>query len=519
MFANCFYIKIASRKETDKPTSGAPIDPLMIPRAFREKLSYEGFIHCEWETEANNPYKLLRMPGFSGCPPPFPILAETLNAAASQFVLHESEWFAAAVAELKQTSAYQSYDKKLLAAQSLEEKLVEWGDRETKLRGDRNSLRFHVRTDSVGAKIYRFEKAMDPDRGIITFISTMLSEEREIFGIYSLVRSRSDDALLKQPLTDLAHLEIKTIAAFAKDKHSVPLWFETALLDCVRQAVAEDLPLDSKFDITEILIANQDKISGRVISTICYFTDGIFLNHNGLKIIWDRFALLGFKREDFLARLPLKYGFDVPAKPLPIRLLTDACSEDEVTYAIVHRVLKPNNFRVVSVSYPGAQGGEAVLPEPERGKSQKRNYLDVVALPPICNEAGFDVLLGETKDEFSGGVIEDVAKLKKYQENEQYKTALQTALLKAKVELPSGELGEIVIGVGFGVKNTETTWNPADVDFIFRIKNRTIWQIGIFRQDLKELIPTVEGKTDFPICYEIVAIEKEENQKRDQVEP
>lgn len=352
---------------------------------------------------------------------------------------------------------------------------------------------------------------MDPDRGIITFISAMLSAGREVFGIYSLVRSRSDDELLKQPLTDLFHLEIKTSAAFAKDKHSVPVWFEAAILDCVRQAVVENLPLDSEFDITEILIANKDEISGRVISTICYFTGGIFLNHNGLKIIWDRFALLGFERRDFLAGLRLKYGFDVPAKPLPIRLLTESCSEDEVTYAIVHCVLKPNGFRVVSVSYPGAQGGEAVLPEPEKGKSQKRNYLDVVALPPISDKAEFDVLLAETKEEFSPGVVEDVAKLKKYKDEVQYKTALQTALLKARVLLPSGELGEIVIGVGFGVKTIETIWNPADVDFIFRIKERSTWQIGIFRQDLKELISRSKAKQTFPCVMKLFRAKKERN--------
>jgi hypothetical protein len=41
------------------------------------------------------------------------------------------------------------------------------------------------------------------------------------------------------------------------------------------------------------------------------------------------------------------------------------------------------------------------------------------------------------------------------------------------------------------------------VDFIFRIKNRRKWAIGIFNQALHELIPIVEGDTDFPEVHKI----------------
>ena len=62
----------------------------------------------------------------------------------------------------------------------------------------------------------------------------------------------------------------------------------------------------------------------------------------------------------------------------------------------------------------------------------------------------------------------------------------------------------IIIGVSFGIKtDTLTTWQPDKVDFIFRVVERKKWAIGIFNQKLKDLIPIIEGKTDYPIVYKL----------------
>lgn len=72
----------------------------------------------------------------------------------------------------------------------------------------------------------------------------------------------------------------------------------------------------------------------------------------------------------------------------------------------------------------------------------------------------------------------------------------------------------IIIGVAFGVKsNTMTTWKPDEVDFIFRITDRKKWAIGIFNQELKNLIPVIEGETNFPTVYKLLT--KETNTKQE----
>jgi hypothetical protein len=78
--------------------------------------------------------------------------------------------------------------------------------------------------------------------------------------------------------------------------------------------------------------------------------------------------------------------------------------EDEVTYTIIHKVLIPNGFQIISVSYPGAQGSWAILPNPELGKAQPREYIDVIALPP--SNSKIDVILNESKGMFSKSSVE-----------------------------------------------------------------------------------------------------------------
>ena len=84
-----------------------------------------------------------------------------------------------------------------------------------------------------------------------------------------------------------------------------------------------------------------------------------------------------------------------------------------------------------------------------------------------------------------------------------YKNALHEALFIAQVIDKEQELRNIVIGVSFGVKSNArgTTWNPGNIDFIFRIKDRNSWAIGIFKQELRDMITTIEGNTDFPTLY------------------
>jgi hypothetical protein len=237
--------------------------------------------------------------------------------------------------------------------------------------------------------------------------------------------------------------------------------------------------------------------------TLAYFLDGIYLNHNGICLKWDKRKLVNSSSKNFLPAFSAYFGFSNYVKPTPIIEVANEVDEDEVTYSIVHKVLIPNGFQIVSVSYPGSQGGGAVLPNPELGKAQPREYPDVIALPP--ENSDIDVVLNESKGMFSKSQVEkDVEKILRYKTDDNLKEALKETLFVAQVIDKNKELKNIVIGVAFGVKNgTTTDWKPDNVDFIFRITNRNEWAIGIFKQGMRDLIKKIEGKTNFPIVYKL----------------
>jgi hypothetical protein len=348
---------------------------------------------------------------------------------------------------------------------------------------------------------------MDPDRGILIFLSFVFSSTHKVYGIYALVRQRS----LQGPINSLSTLKTRLSAALKKDAGGIPSWFIQELKKVTGQAKT----LNDGIDIQHIWEKHRDKITkNKVVLTLALFLDGIFLNHNGIKLVWDRRKLLGDTKGDFHHLLKSYFGFVNNTPPANITEVLSGVDEDEVTYAITHRVLIPNRFRIVSVSYPGSQGSGAILPNREEGRAQPREYPDIIALPPKKIKQ-FDVLLNESKGMFNQSQLEQaVQKLERYKSGPKYVNAVTELLIAVKVIDPHDTVRNILIGVAFGTdRNSQTTWNPGIVDFIFRIVERSKWSIGIFNQSLRDLIPKISGETSFPKVFIIASHSaKDDNQ-------
>ncbi len=417
----------------------------------------------------------------------------------------EKNWFENSIKDLKQTCYYKSYREKVDNATGAKELLATWkARRATNL----NKLRYFVNKDWVGAKINRFSHAMDPDRGILNFISFVFSKTHKIFGIYALVRPRGND-ILKKDLDSLTTLGSKLKEAIAKDSGGVPRWFTDELVKAAKRAKK----LDETINFQPIWEKHKSKISdNKVVSTIAFLLDGMFLNHNGIKLVWDRRKLLGNSKGDMLDLLKTYFLSTQFTSASALVEESNEVDEDEVTYAIAHRVLIPNKFKIISISYPGSQGGGAILPDPNLGKAQPREYPDIIALPPSKN-AKIDVLLNESKGMFQKSDIEkDTAKILRYKHDKKLQTALKETLVVAQVIDQNDNVRNIIIGVAFGIKsNTPTTWKPDEVDFIFRITDRKKWAIGIFNQALRDLIPKIEGNTNFPTVYKLAPKQMKHN--------
>lgn len=97
--------------------------------------------------------------------------------------------------------------------------------------------------------------------------------------------------------------------------------------------------------------------------------------------------------------------------------LRDFFSEDDVTYIVSHQILKKNGFNIISLSYPGAQGDRAILPENGSGRKQKREYIDIIA-----SYGDEFINIGESKGKFSPSKVkEDIEKLSFYREDKHRK--------------------------------------------------------------------------------------------------
>ncbi len=502
--SDLFYIKISGNKESDKVFGGAEYNPFSTPKILIEKHNYYGYIIAEWSIEKENKYNLLRNKNYPSCPPDIEILKDAIQISILSFNENHNDWYSNAVKSLRTKKSYQKYIENVNKATGAEELLNSWKEREER-NTNLNRLRYFVRKDWISAKINRFSHAMDPDRGILTFISFVFSDDYKIFGTYALVRQRGSE-VIKSDLTDIKDLNIKLQEALYKDSGGIPNWFAQELIQIVKSARS----LNETINFQPVWKKHKDKIAeNKVISTLAYFLDGMFLNHNGIKLVWDRKKLLANSKGKFVELLAKSYLSKSYSAAQSLILETNEVDEDEVTYTIAHKVLIPNGFKIVSISYPGSQGGGAVLPEPDLGKGQPRQYPDIIALPPKKSK-NTDVILNESKGMFSKSSVEkDTEKILKYKTDKNLQRALAETLLVAQVIDKNDKIRNIIIGIAFGVKsNTLTTWKPNDVDFIFRITDRNKWAIGIFNQTLRGLIPVIEGETNFPKVYKLDKIKR-----------
>ncbi len=300
---------------------------------------------------------------------------------------------------------------------------------------------------------------------------------------------------MKQDMNTIKQMQDKLETALEMDKGGLLEWLVAEFKKAAKQAKK----LDDVFDFQPVWERHRKDITeSKVVMTLAYFLDGIKFNHNGVTLVWDKRKLVNTNRRDFIPAFANHFGFAKYVKPTPIVEVSGEVDEDEVTYAIVHRVLIPNGFKIVSVSYPGSQGGGAVLPNPELGKAQPREYPDVIAMPPAGTN--IDVVLNESKGMFTESAVnKDVEKILHYKNDPVYKTALKETLFVARVIDSKKQLKNIVVGVSFGL-NKEISWHPGNVDFVFVVQNRKQWSI-LYNSKMSKIIKKTEGQTQFPQVF------------------
>ena len=92
---------------------------------------------------------------------------------------------------------------------------------------------------------------------------------------------------------------------------------------------------------------------------------------------------------------------------------------------MVHNVLKQNDYKIIAVSYPGAQADRVILIAPGTGRKQERRYIDIISYLPNKYTT-----LQENKGKFSRAQTQnDIDELRKYKNSDNHKNGILALLI------------------------------------------------------------------------------------------
>ena len=176
--------------------------------------------------------------------------------------------------------------------------------------------------------------------------------------------------------------------------------------------------------------------------------------------------------------------------------------EDDVTYITIHNILRPNGYRIIAASYPGAQADRVILVEPKTGRRQKRKYLDI-----ICYLPEKTTNLQENKGAYQPSKVQkDISELSKYKRENAYKDGLKAFLKRYATEA----LKLVVkIGVGFWASRNFTLTKIKILDlkeldyFVYITNDRRKW--NIWRTGTDNMFSITSGEVSIPETYDVAS--------------
>lgn len=322
-----------------------------------------------------------------------------------------------------------------------------------------NSTRTAYKNGSLELKINRMGHAMDPERGMLCYYGLLPNPVTAILVFDGAKKAWYDGATQREKIKSYVEKSgmqrpLDYAMCFAMGTN-IDASFKP-ILEKVRGGLTE-------ICIDDFVSAHYDTLS-KALKTIFSFSDRLVLKNGAGE------AMVTFKYARHVLRKKRR------AYP-PAPLTNGGITEDEITYLIVHDILRKNGFEILAVSYPAAQGDRVMLIEKNTGRTQKRDYIDIVFL----TDANFH--LHENKAEFSvNGVRKDVDKLRGYKAGK--RRQIVDDFIDRYYEGPSKKedvKGRCIrIGVGFVYDGSFKLSNAQfldDLDYFVYIKKNMEWKV------------------------------------------
>jgi len=417
----CFYIKISPFKESQSQHGENTNFNILEPYVLIFKRFNLPSFHFEWKLDT--PTFVKRNPNYFSCPPEIEefnyLINETIECVLSNYNNIKTIGLARCVLPRLKNNKIINWLKKL-AEHSLQDNSVTLSS---------SRLKWLPREKVLLFKFNRMGHAMDPERGMIWYYKHRYNKTI----ISRIIFPSAGDRVFENNVlvNDYDYLKAFMIGT-SLDKGGK----FTKYLENQKHVISSKL-VSSEIDITKFLSENYYSLNKQLFAIFS----------NSIKL------LIQDKKERNRIILSWENNFDILDKKFNIKKTQieerNYIKEDDITYIIVNQVLKKNGFKIISVSYPGAQGDRAILPQAGTGRGQSRKYIDIIACYP-----GKYLDLTENKGLYRlPEVNRDIEKLDSYRSDRNFKQALKKLIERTSTEnkdLP------LLLSVGFWVSSVKT---------------------------------------------------------------
>lgn len=339
-----------------------------------------------------------------------------------------------------------------------------------------DSTRFQRENKKLIVKINRFGHAMDPDRGILFFVNALFESENIITKII-IKRERQSGRESYDSLFDGLSTPIRNkLQALIKQDFNANTALEIFKTATNINVLCKQVDINSNhFEIED----NDFKDFLKNYSSITY--KSIFLNSSSLRLcdIYNN-VICEVSWNTKIAKeylFSLKGGINNAATLYPLTMQN--AKEDIITFASVD-LLHKIGAKILSVSYPGAQGDKAILIG--NGRQTKRIYVDIIAHK---DSKKCFVLLQENKEKIND-LKQDEKKLLDIKDN--HFNSLQELFYK----MQTSYIQKDSLYLGLGSKFELDSISPFfSVDYIFAFEiyscnkhTNILWNVAIINFDL-----------------------------------
>ncbi len=477
---NCIYGKLSPINKTSQSAHGGNtnFNYLTPYKAIYEKFGKLAF-HFDWPCDENG--NVVVNQDYLSCPSEIRSLSLFLNHLAS-FLTNDNIDYLSWLAEFQEELMKEEYFKKW------KEKIETFELPDLKTLNT-SRIEWKPQTKELHLKINRFGHAMDPERGMLAYygtvcgntISKMLFDEENEAWYKDIPKEAEIKKYLKQNGLKKANDYLRCFI-LGSGLHNNKEFLKLA------KQYEKNKAKSLTIDLTKFLSENFLSLN-KALRTVFKFSKQFHIidinKEIRLKFIWKKFNTgNNFQKFPNVTPIQNRTTFD----------------EDDVTYISVHNVLKLNGYKIIAVSYPGAQGDRVVLAEAGTGRRQQRRYIDIISYLPKSHSS-----LQENKGEFAPTSIQvEINELAKYKSDKAYKQSIEKFISRFDKNAP--QIFKIGVGFWANSKFTVAHIQQLEIDkldyFIFIKSDRTSWKV--FHNNEKKLFSMLEGKINLPKVYEVV---------------